>query len=197
MAAPEVTAERPLRADARRNREAIIKAARHIFGRKGAEAQMDDVARRAGVGMGTVYRHFPTKDALIEALIADRFTQITKVAREGLEDPDPWAALRRSLWFGAELGARDRAITGMFSDRTEVITRARGELNEVTAELLRRAQAAGDARSDLEPEDIAVVMCGVMNAMHRTGGPDSWKRHLGLILDGMTAGCATHELGSG
>src|SRR3954462_12789547 len=83
-------ATRPLRADARRNRERVLTAARAVFAEAGREAQMDDVARRAMVGVGTVYRHFPTKEALIEAIALDAFEQIAQRAREALEQADPW-----------------------------------------------------------------------------------------------------------
>lgn len=188
---------RPLRADARRNRDAILKAARAVFAKHGEDAQMDDVARRAGVGMGTVYRHFPTKEALVDALIADRVAQVSRFVEEGLDDPDPWQGLCRSMWRGAELGARDRGLCDIFgqrADRVGAAHEARSDLNANLAELVRRAQAAGQARPDLAVEDIAVVMCGVMNAMHKAGGSGAWKRHLQLALDGMSAGAASEAL---
>jgi AcrR family transcriptional regulator len=82
--------ERPLRADARRNRERVLDAARDCFARHGLDAQMDDIARAAKVGVGTVYRHFPTKEALAEAIAADHFDHLAASAREALENPDPW-----------------------------------------------------------------------------------------------------------
>ena len=84
---------RPLRADARRNREAILKAARAVFSARGREAHLGDVARRAKVGMGTVYRHFPDKDALLEALAREQFELLTEWAREAVDAPDPGPAL--------------------------------------------------------------------------------------------------------
>ena len=89
LAAP---GERPLRADARRNREKVLTAARDVFSEHGRDAQMDDVARRAGVGVGTVYRHFPTKEALIEALMVAAFEAIAAQAEAALEIEDPWEA---------------------------------------------------------------------------------------------------------
>src|SRR5690242_8135354 len=106
-----VTGERPLRADARRNREAIVKAARAVFAQYGREAQMDDVARRAKVGVGTVYRHFPTKEALLEALAQDRFAQIAGFAQDALEVADPWEAFAGFLRRCAEVNASDRALS--------------------------------------------------------------------------------------
>src|SRR3954469_6907169 len=92
-----IAEERPLRADARRNRAAVVKAARVIFARDGTSAQMDDVARRAKVGVGTVYRHFPTKEALLPAPAEDRFDEIATFAAEALEVEDPWEAFTSCL----------------------------------------------------------------------------------------------------
>ena len=107
--------ERPLRADARRNREKVLAAARAAFSEQGREAQMDDVARRAGVGVGTVYRHFPTKEALIEALMVAAFETIAAAAEEALEVEDPWEAFTSVLWRGAETMAGDRALSEVFA----------------------------------------------------------------------------------
>src|SRR3954465_6174363 len=85
--------ERPLRADARRNRTAIVKAARAVFAKYGRDAQMDDVARRAKVGVGTLYRHFPTKDALLAAIVEDKFERLAAMTREAMAMEDPWEAL--------------------------------------------------------------------------------------------------------
>src|SRR6201991_4974801 len=92
---------KPLRADARRNRERVLTAARAAFAEHGREAQMDDVARRAGVGVGTVYRHFPTKEALVNALALDLFEKLVQGAREALAIEDPWEAFTQALWAGA------------------------------------------------------------------------------------------------
>ena len=89
MSTTDETAVRQLRADARRNRERILGAAKDVFAEQGADAQMDDVARKAGVGVGTVYRHFPTKEALLEALALEAFEHITTVAKEAVHDPNP------------------------------------------------------------------------------------------------------------
>src|SRR3954462_534801 len=93
--------EKPLRADARRNREKVLAAARAVFADEGVDAQMDDVARRADVGVGTVYRHFPTKDALLHALSDELFDVIAAHTRTLLELDDPWEAFQQTLWFAA------------------------------------------------------------------------------------------------
>src|SRR6266542_643375 len=105
-------AGRPLRADARRNRERVLTAAREVFAEQGRDAQMDDVARRAMVGVGTVYRHFPTKEALIDAIAAEAFERLLTAAQEQLaRTDDPWDSFVQTLWAGAEILAGDRAIS--------------------------------------------------------------------------------------
>jgi len=102
--------EKPLRADARRNREKVLAAARAVFSEQGVDAQMDDVARRADVGVGTVYRHFPTKEALLNALSDELFAVVAVYTRNLLTLDDPWEAFTRAMWFGAEKTAGDRAF---------------------------------------------------------------------------------------
>lgn len=180
--------QKPLRADARRNREAILTAAKAVLAKHGEEAQMDDIARRAKLGVGTLYRHFPTKDALIEALLADRFVQLVAFVEAHLDDEDPFAGLCSTMWRGAELAARDRGVSGLFGHVGEApaVRTAQRELLARTRELVARAKAAGTLRDDFEAEDIPVLMCGVTQAMHRMG-PDQWQRHLRLIFEGMRA----------
>src|SRR3954454_7006801 len=95
---PEPGVEKPLRADARRNREKVMAAARAAFAEHGSDAQMDDVARRAKVGVGTVYRHFPTKEALFVALLEDTFASVTERSRVALDKADPWEAFVAMMW---------------------------------------------------------------------------------------------------
>ena len=192
---------RPLRADARRNREAILAAAKIVFARCGADAQMDDIAKKAKVGVGTVYRHFPNKEALVLALVADRFEQIAGFIIEGLDDPDPFHALCRAMERGAELAASDRGLSALFAQQSREVletAKCRADMFAAGEELVRRAKASGQLRPDFEFADIGVLMCGVTNAMHqlapdaRTPGP--WRRHLQIVLDGMRARAATEPL---
>jgi AcrR family transcriptional regulator len=103
-------AARPMRADARRNRERVLAAASEAFATYGSDAQMDDVARAAGVGVGTVYRHFPTKEALVAELVRRKFETFVAQARQALDEPDPWEAFAGMLRRNAELMARDAAV---------------------------------------------------------------------------------------
>jgi AcrR family transcriptional regulator len=192
--------ERPLRADARRNREKVLEAARAVFSEQGRDAQMDDVARAAGVGVGTVYRHFPTKEALIEALMVSAFEAIAEAAEAALEVEDPWEAFTSVLWQGAETMAGDRALSEVFASipgATEAVMPTVEGLTETMSELIRRAQAAGALREDLIVDDIPMVMCGIGSATkkeHRCA--DAWRRHLSIVLDGMRTASSSGPLPS-
>ena len=183
--------ERPLRADARRNREKVLAAARAAFSEQGREAQMDDVARRAGVGVGTVYRHFPTKEALIEALMVAAFETIAAAAEAALDVEDPWEAFTSVLWRGAETMAGDRALSEVFASipgATESVMPTVEGLTGTVAKIIRRAQAAGVLRDDVMVDDIPMVMCGIGSATkkeHECSAP--WRRHLVILLDGLRA----------
>ncbi len=187
---------KPLRADARRNRERVLKAARLVFAEHGREAQMDDVARRAGVGVGTVYRHFPTKEALVQALALDLFEGLVRGAREALQIEDPWEAFTHALWTGGNLLASDRAFTEIASMAEMPITpELQTELNGIFLELVRRAQAAGQLREDIVLDDIPMVMCGIGMATAKPHCcPEAWRRHLAIVIDGLRATNASGTL---
>ena len=187
--APEV--ERTQRADARRNRGRVLAAARGQFAANGLDAQIDDIARAADVGVGTVYRHFPTKEALLEALAADRFIRLAEWAREALEAPDGWEGLCDFLRRSAELGANDRLLSEAMAERDafQGAQREKDELMEVTAALVERAQATGKLRPDIGAQDIAMLMCGLGRATG-AGAFDhqmSWERYLEIIIAGLSA----------
>ena len=184
----EIPAERQLRADARRNRERILQSARSVFAEEGAEAQMDDVARRAEVGVGTVYRHFPTKEALLVELLREKFRLFAARGREALADArDPGVVLEELLRGNAETMAGDAVVQQMLSGAGEQIwsqsEAERQELLDVTGELLERARRAGSVRGDLQPGDIAMLMSGLCSTMGRSAPGFDWRRHLELLLD--------------
>jgi AcrR family transcriptional regulator len=185
-------AGRPLRADARRNRERVLTAAREVFAEHGREAQMDDVARRAQVGVGTVYRHFPTKEALIDALVAEAFGRLVAVAKEQAQrDDDPWDALVTTLWAGAEIMAGDRAVSAILSEvygPVNVDLDLQLLMTETTTLLIDRAREAGVLREDVILDDIPMLMCGIGMATCKPHNvPDAWRRHITIILDGLRA----------
>ena len=181
--------ERVLRADARRNREAVIAAAKKLFADRGLEAQMPDVARDANVGVGTVYRHFPTKDDLIGALVAERFERLAQKAREALQADDPWEGTSDFIRFSAQIQADDRGLCEVMGSRPEVMdaaARAAG-LPELCERLVKRAQRSGQLRRDLTWEDIPMIACGLGRITQATVGPASgrWPRLVEIILDGL------------
>src|SRR3954463_7412337 len=139
-------AGRPLRADARRNRERVLTAAREVFAEHGREAQMDDVARQAEVGVGTVYRHFPTKEALIEALALEAFERVATAAREALQTEDAWEALTHALWAGARSLAGDRALAELMATLPGPVLQGapvEEDLRASMTQLIARAHEAG------------------------------------------------------
>ena len=189
-----LVATRPQRADARRNRERILAAAKKVFAEIGVDAHMDVVARRAGVGVGTLYRHFPTKGDLLGELVAEQFAAFREQARESLASvDDPWEALAGTLRANARIASENLAVQNALTgsevnwDRVHPV---RDELLAVTAELIARAHAAGAVRDDLEVSDIPTVMCGLCSTMGATradGAPHDWRRHLEILLDGLRA----------
>ena len=186
-----MTTARPLRADAERNRQRILAAAGELFAERGVDVSIDDIAAAAGVGVGTVYRRFADRDALIEALFEAKMAAIVQIARDALEVEDPWEAFTTVLWQGAETMAGDRALSEVFASipgATEAVMPTVAGLTETMSELIRRAQAAGALRGDLIVDDIPMVMCGIGSATkkeHRCS--EAWRRHLSLVLDGMRA----------
>jgi AcrR family transcriptional regulator len=188
---PPAEGARTLRADARRNREAVLGAARRLFSKRGLDAQMPDIAQAAGVGVGTVYRHFPTKEDLIEALAAHRFERLAEAAREALGEPDAWEAFRGFIQFSAELQARDCALSEVMASRPEMMRAAadRSGLMELTAELVERGQRAGVLRDDIDVEDVPTMICGLGRVTQAGNALPAirWERFLAIVLDGLRA----------
>jgi AcrR family transcriptional regulator len=189
--AKRISVDRALRADARRNRQAVIAAAKKLFADQGLDAQMPDVAKAAKVGVGTVYRHFPTKDDLIAALVAERFQRLAEKARECLEMRDAWEGLADLIRFSAQIQADDRGLCEVMGSRPEVMdaaARAAG-LPELCERLVKRAQRSGGLRRDLVWEDIPMIACGLGRIAQATAGPATgrWPRLVEIILDGLRA----------
>jgi AcrR family transcriptional regulator len=184
---PAETTDRPLRADARRNRERILLAAAEVFADQGAAAQMDDVARHAGVGVGTVYRHFPTKEALMGDLVRRKFQPLQEAAEAALEVDDPWEAFAGVLRDGAQAMATDATLRDAISRVPEAWQHAaeeRARLEVVMARVIGRGQDAGVVRADLEVQDIPMLMCGITTSMSQHSDWP-WQRHLEIVLDGI------------
>jgi len=186
-------AHRPLRADARRNREKILAAAAAAFGESGLESQIEDIARRAGVGVGTVYRHFPTKDALVTALAEAYFERLAdSVEATLLEGGDPWDVFAAAIWRSAELAVADVAWCELIAGHASVADGSlpgQQRLSEATATLLERAQAAEQMRGDATVQDVRTLMCGLghVATAQRAGARMDWRRYLEIGLDGLRA----------
>src|SRR5580693_8322177 len=151
------TGERPLRRDAERNRQRILAAAAEVFTERGLDATLDEVARAAGVGIGTVYRRFPDKEALITALFRERVDNLVTVAEDACAAPDPWQAVVSYLEYAAaamagDTGLRQLMMFGAY-DRDQVCY-ARDRMGPVLTRLVERAQASGDLRPDFAATDV-------------------------------------------
>ena len=173
-----------------RNRAKVLEAARAAFAEHGPDAQMEDVARRAGVGVGTVYRHFPTKQALARGARRGALRPHDRVrARAGRREPDPWRAIERCFEYCAGTQESDRAWTTVrvasMAGGTLVGPREHqlGELLALEEQLLARARAAGVVREDLVAADMPALFCALASVVQ--AGVADWRRYLDLLLDGL------------
>jgi AcrR family transcriptional regulator len=182
---------RPLRRDAERNRQAILRAAAEVISERGLDASLDDVARRAGVGIGTVYRHFPGKEALAEAIFEESLIALVGIAERSLTEPDPWVGLVTYIERAAELLSADRGLRQILMFATfgrDQASQARALLQPAVTRLVERAQVAGVLRADVQSTDIplAVIMLSAAADYTRPVRPQTWRRYLALILDAMS-----------
>jgi AcrR family transcriptional regulator len=189
---PVSEAPRPLRKDAARNRLRILEAARELFAQRGLEVTLDDVAHHAGVGVGTVYRRFPDKEQLIEALFEDRLAAVGGLAEQALEAEDAWEGLVGFLEATMGLQAADRGLKEIIlggPHGREHVAAARRRIAPLVARLVARAQAQGALRSDVRVTDMPLLqlMVGAIIDVSRDVEPELWRRFLGLLLDGLRA----------
>jgi AcrR family transcriptional regulator len=181
---------RPLRADAERNRRRLLDAAAVVFAEQGLDASVSEIARRAGVGQGTVFRRFPSKEHLIAAIVADRFGELIATGEALLEEEDAGEALRTFLRAGSEMQAKDRGffegVGGLALDDEGVLAR-REALIEIVARLVSRAQAAGAVRDDVTAADVLLLQGAVCQAAApmEPVAPDLWRRYVDLVLDAL------------
>ncbi|PPK61341.1 AcrR family transcriptional regulator [Actinokineospora auranticolor] len=168
----------------------LLTAAREVFAAHGLAVSLDDVARHAGVGVGTLYRRFPNKDALVDAVFDHALDELFAAVADIAADPDPWRAITRLV---EELVRRQSADRGLYEICTKV---GLGRMERITAQyvpivdtLVARARAEGTLRPDVAPSDIAVLVIMVTATAEatRAADPDHWRRYLTLLLDGLRA----------
>lgn len=186
---------RPLRQDAARNRERLVLAARTMFRRKGLDVPLEEIAREAGVAIGTLYNRFPTRGALADAAIGPLAQQAAELAEKAARAEDPWQGFAAYIEDTCALFAADRGFADVYRSRipgAPVIAAAQERLFALKTAIVERAQRSGQLRADVAPSDIAVIIWGIAGSMDATRdvAPDSWRRHLALALDGLRAGAA-------
>lgn len=181
---------RPMRADARRNYDRLLTAARTLFTRDGVDASLEEVARMAGVGIGTLYRHFPTRDALLEALMSDRFESARTRADALMGEADSTAALtdwmREFLVHTGAFRGLPASITAVANDPSSDLYRSCHEMRDAAQRLLVRAQESGDVRADVSADDVFLMASAIgwlgEQALDDPTRPD---RMLALMIDGL------------
>ncbi len=182
--------DRPLRADAERNRQRILAAAAEVFADRGLDVSLDEIAAAAGVGVGTVYRRFQDKDALIDALFEHRIGEVEQAARDGLAHADPWEGLESFMRSVCRLQAEDRGLkeTLLGRDRgTARVAQGRERIAPLAMQILQRAKTAGVIRADLDGFDIPLLhfAVGFVADKTRDVAPGYWERLLTIFLDGI------------
>lgn len=184
--------ERKLRADAARNRQRVLAAAAEVFAERGLDASLDDVAHAAGVGVGTVYRRFPNKEALVDALFEDKVEHMVVLARQAAAYDDPWAGfvhfVEQALeWQVSNRGPREVLLHSEFA--LGGVARVRDTVTPVLADIIERAQAGGKLRPDVVVNDVPmlVTMLGAVSDYVGANDPELWRRYMVLILDGLIA----------
>ncbi len=183
---------RPQRADARRNREKILSAAADAFAETGLDAQVEDIARRAGVGVGTLYRHFPTKEALFDALAREHFERLADIVEAIDPGADPWRAFEDAIWQCARAVADNVALCEIIAGHPGTMAAAAAgqeRLQAATALLIDGARTQGAIREDATVSDVRTIMCGFghVAAAQHAGAPLDWRRYLEIALDGLRA----------
>jgi AcrR family transcriptional regulator len=190
------TEPRPLRRDAQRNRERIVAAAAAAFAAEGIDVTVEEIARHAGVGMGTLYRRFPTKEDLIDAVLEETFEQFVEAAEQALDVDDAWAGFCGFLERAFVLHVENRCLKDLVASRAhgrERVEAIRARVRPLMRTLVERVQQQGALRPDFTPEDMPLIFWTGARVVEATAeiAPEFWRRHLALLLDGLRAEAAT------
>ena len=180
--------ERRLRADAARNRDAIVAVARDVFAEHGLEAPLEAIAARAGVGIATLYRRFPTREKLVAAALVGKVAAYVEAARQALGAPDPWDGFAGVVERICELQAGDRGLSDLLSmtlSADEQVEELRRAANDLLISVIDRAKAAGRLREDFVGEDLVLLLIATAAVMDvtRADAPEAWRRFVALALD--------------
>lgn len=186
-----------LRADAERNRCALIAAAEDVFADDGLAAPLEQIARQAGVGSATLYRRFPDRSALVCAVFANRMRDYADAAERALEQDDPWEGFAGFATYLCHLQATDRGLSELLTttlfDAGEPLRRQRSRALACVTELIQRGRAQRRLRDDMTSEDLVLMLMANAGLVRRTAAhaPDAWRRHLAFVLDGLRAADAS------
>jgi AcrR family transcriptional regulator len=190
-----VNAVNSLRSDARRNRERLVASARELFAAHGVDVPVEDITHHAGLGMGTLYRHFPTKEELLDAVLEDSFAELVQAAEEAVAADDAWAGFTGFLERALAAHALNRGLKDVLAARRQGrrAEAMRNRMRPLLRRMIQRAQEQGTLRADFAPEDLPLVFWTADRVIDRTAAvaPDYWRRFLGLLLDGLRADAAT------
>lgn len=184
MSTPQT--RRKTRADAERNRDRVLEAARALFAESGYDVQMSEVARAAGVGIGTLYRKFPTREALIEAIAEHRAADIVATARRLTDTDDPAEGMARFLHHVGEVLSDDRGMSEVIEKAmgsSESREETREALLAIAAELIDRARARGTVGQEVTTGDVNMIICGLAAVIRNAAG--DWRRYIEVALDGL------------
>jgi AcrR family transcriptional regulator len=190
-----MTTARPLRQDAVRNRERLVQAARAVFGRRGLDAPLEEIAREAGVAIGTLYNRFASRGELVDAALGPLAQRAVELAERAAAADDPWQGFVTFMQESCELMADDRGLADVHRSTvpgTPVIDAAQKRLTTLKTRILSRAQDAGALRADIRGSDLALLTWAIASTMDATreAAPDAWRRHLAVLLDGLRADAA-------
>lgn len=185
-----------LRADAARNREVIVRTARQVYGQRGLNAPLDDIARQAGIGNATLYRHFPNRCSLVAAVFADALGSIIDEAETAMSNPDPWEGFRSHVRFLFRMQATNRGLADLITTQVAgapQLEDLRDRAYLAFVALADRAKASGDLRPDFTPQDLVLLLIANAGLVHRTASaaPGAWERFSDLALDGLRTAAAT------
>jgi AcrR family transcriptional regulator len=189
------TRTKPLRADAARNRDRLLATASEVFAERGLDAPLEEIARRTGVSIGTLYNHFPTREDLFDAIFPARMAVLDAAADAALADPDPWSGFVAFVETLFALHAEDRGLNDALAQRVPLspgVVEACHRCFQHIDRLIARARNSGQLRSDFETSDFAALIWAMSQVIRETTGvaPQAWRRCLAFLLDGLRASAA-------